>query len=214
MTLFPWMTERPPPESTLTEFAGLKRKNPALQVVIALGGWTFNDNGTIWQPVFSDIVSTESKRAKFISNLKTFMNRYGFDGVDLDWEYPGAPDRGGHEDDGVNFTKLLKEMRTAFDDMSGGHKEITFTAPTSYWYLRHFDIKASAEAFDAVNVMAYDLHGIWDANSPIGSTVLAHSNLTEINLALNLVWRNQVPAEKLVLGLGFYGRSFQLVDPS
>lgn len=204
----------PPPDSTLAEFAGLKRKNPALQVVIALGGWTFNDNGTIWQPVFSDIVSTESKRAKFISNLKAFMTRYGFDGVDLDWEYPGAPDRGGHEDDGVNFTKLLKEMRTAFDDMSGGHKEITFTAPTSYWYLRHFDIKASAEAVDAVNVMAYDLHGIWDANNPIGSTVLAHSNLTEINLALNLFWRNQVPAEKLVLGLGFYGRSFQLVDPS
>ncbi|TLD14866.1 hypothetical protein PspLS_10880, partial [Pyricularia sp. CBS 133598] len=136
-----------------------------------------------------DIVSSESKRAKFIDKLKTFMTRYGFDGVDLDWEYPGEPDRGGKPDDGVNFTKLLREMRKAFDGMAGGHKEITFTAPTSYWYLRHFDIKASAEAADAVNVMAYDLHGIWDANNPIGPTVLAHSNLTEINLALNLFWR-------------------------
>lgn len=212
--IIPMDDGNPPPESTLAEFAGLKRKNPSLKVVIALGGWTFNNNNTIWQPVFSDIVSSESNRAKFITNVKTFLTRYAFDGVDLDWEYPGAGDRGGHPDDGVNFTKLLQEMRTAFDGMTGGYKEISFTAPTSYWYLRHFDIKASAEAADAVNVMAYDLHGIWDANNPIGSTVLAHTNLTEINLALNLFWRNGVKAEKLVLGIGFYGRSFQLADPS
>lgn len=62
--------------------------------------------------------------------------------------------------------------------------------------------------------MAYDLHGIWDASNPIGSTVMAHSNLTEISLALDLFWRNNVPASKLNMGLGFYGRSFQLADPS
>lgn len=62
--------------------------------------------------------------------------------------------------------------------------------------------------------MAYDLHGVWDTNNPIGSTVLAHTNLTEIDLAFNLFWRNDVPAEKLNLGIGFYGRSFQLADPA
>ncbi|KAF7870544.1 hypothetical protein EAF04_004288 [Stromatinia cepivora] len=212
--IIPMDDGNPPPESTLAEFAGMKRKNPGLKVLIALGGWTFNDNGTIWQPVFSNVVSTKANRAKFISNVKSFLTRYGFDGVDLDWEYPGAGDRGGKPEDGIKFTKLLKEMRTAFDGMSGSYKEISFTAPTSYWYLRHFDIKASAEAADFVNIMAYDLHGIWDANNPIGSTVLAHSNMTEINLALNLFWRNDVPAPKLNMGIGFYGRSFQLADPS
>ncbi|KAL5040878.1 hypothetical protein BDW71DRAFT_212673 [Aspergillus fruticulosus] len=198
---------------TFTEFAGLKRKNPGLKVVIALGGWTFNDNGTIWQPVFSDLASTEEKRGRFIDQVLTFMNRYGFDGVDIDWEYPGAGDRGGHEGDGENLTKLMKQMRTAFDKSSTSHLEISFTAPTSYWYLRHFDIKASAEAADFVNLMAYDLHGVWDANNPIGSQVLAHTNLTEINRALDLFWRNDVPANKINMGLGFYGRSFQLADP-
>ena len=97
---------------------------------------TFNDNHTIWQPVFSDSVSTKSKRAKFINEIKNFLTDKGFDGVDFDWEYPGAPDRGGKPEDGVNFTKLLEELRTELDKMPGGHKEISFTAPTSYWVSR------------------------------------------------------------------------------
>ncbi|KPM42249.1 hypothetical protein AK830_g4355 [Neonectria ditissima] len=197
---------------TFTEFTALKRKNSALRAVVALGGWTFNDNNTIWQPVFSDLSSTKAKRAIFISELVKFMDRYGFDGVDIDWEYPGAPDRGGKPDDGENLTKLFKEMRTAFDNMSGRHKEISFTAPTSYWYMRHFDITASAKAVDYVNVMSYDLHGIWDSDNPIGSQVLAHTNLTEIDLALDLFWRNDIDPAKINLGIGFYGRSFQLAS--
>ncbi|EEU41819.1 uncharacterized protein NECHADRAFT_53983, partial [Fusarium vanettenii 77-13-4] len=178
---------------TFSQFTSLKRKNPSLKAVVALGGWTFNDNNTIWQPVFSDLSSTKEKRATFLDELLKFMNRYGFDGVDIDWEYPGAPDRGGKPDDGENLTKLFKEMRTTFDKTPGKRKEISFTAPTSYWYMRHFDITGSAEAVDYVNVMSYDLHGIWDANNPIGSKVLAHTNLTEIDLALDLFWRGADP---------------------
>ncbi|KAJ4319636.1 hypothetical protein N0V84_006272 [Fusarium piperis] len=199
---------------TFTEFTALKRKNPSLRAVVALGGWTFNDNHTIWQPVFSDLASTSAKRATFVSELVKFMDRYGFDGVDIDWEYPGAGDRGGKPDDGENLTKLFKDIRAGFDKMSGKHKEISFTAPTSYWYMRHFDLTASAKAVDYINVMSYDLHGIWDAENPIGSQVLAHTNLTEIDLALDLFWRNKVDPSKINMGIGFYGRSFQLADPS
>lgn len=199
---------------TFTEFTALKRKNPSLRAVVALGGWTFNDNHTVWQPVFSDLASTSAKRATFVSELVKFMDRYGFDGVDIDWEYPGAGDRGGKPDDGENLTKLFKDIRAGFDKMSGKHKEISFTAPTSYWYMRHFDLTASAKAVDYINVMSYDLHGIWDADNPIGSQVLAHTNLTEIDLALDLFWRNKVDPSKINMGIGFYGRSFQLADPS
>lgn len=40
---------------------------------------------------------------------------------------------------------------------------------------------------DWINLMSYDLHGIWDSKNPIGNQVLAHTNLTEIDLALDLV---------------------------
>ena len=134
-------------------------------------------------------------------------------GVDFDWEYPGAADRGGKKDDGVNFTKFLKELKDAISKESTKYI-VSFTAPSSYWYLRHFDINAMMEYVDYTNLMTYDLHGTWDSTNPIGSHVLAHTNLTEIKQALDLFWRNDVPANKVNLGLGFYGRSFQLSDPS
>lgn len=147
-----------------------------------------------------------------------FCSRYSFHlaniiGVDIDWEYPGAADRGGKNDDGINFTAFLKELRDAIGRESTNYI-VSFTAPSSYWYLRHFDIKAMMEYVDWTNLMTYDLHGTWDSTNPIGSHVLAHTNLTEIKQALDLFWRNDVPAEKVSLGLGFYRRSFQLADPS
>lgn len=54
------------------------------------------------------------------------------------------------------------------------------------------------------------LHGVWDRDNPIGSNIYGHTNLTEMRLAFDLFWRNDVPANKLNMGLGFYGRSFQL----
>jgi len=71
--------------SLFSDLTDLKKKNRALKTVVALGGWTFNDNGTESQPVFSNMVSSASNRAKFISNLLTFLRENAFDGVDFDW---------------------------------------------------------------------------------------------------------------------------------
>ncbi len=60
---------------------------------------------------------------------------------------------------------------------------------------------------DFVNLMTYDLFGSWDADSNwIGPHVYGHTNLTVIKEALNLLWRNGVPANQVNLGIGFYGR--------
>jgi chitinase len=67
-----------------SKMTALKRRNKALKVMIALGGWTFNDPGPT-QQVFSDMCSTEAKRSLFIANLLSFMRQYAFDGVDFDW---------------------------------------------------------------------------------------------------------------------------------
>ncbi|KAF3169076.1 hypothetical protein TWF751_007543 [Orbilia oligospora] len=187
----------------------LKSTYPGLEVWISVGGWTFNDNGTIWQPVFSDLASTQAKRRKFINSIIKFMIQYGFDGCDLDWEYPGAPDRGGHKADVENYVALMKETNDAFK----AHPKkfgLSFTAPTSFWYLRWFDLEKIHPNVDFINVMSYDLHGIWDSTNPIGAQVLGHTNMTEIDLALDLFWRTKVPSSKVHLGFGFYGRSFKL----
>lgn len=133
----------------------------------------------------------------------------GFDGIDIDWEYPGAPDRGGVKADTANYVELLKILRSTFS-ASGGDYGISFTAPSSYWYLRWFDLPGMIKYVDWINLMTYDLHGVWDANNPIGSIVQGHTNLTEIKAATELFWRVNVPPSKISMGIGFYGRSFTL----
>ncbi|KAJ1325255.1 chitinase [Microdochium nivale] len=199
------------PDKLFTDFTSLKKKNPGLKTIIAIGGWTHNDPGPL-QKVFSNMVSTQETRSRFIKNLMSFLRQNAFDGVDFDWEYPGADDRGGVPEDGVNFTQFLKELEEE-NNRQPKKYIVSFTVPTSFWYLRHFDLKA-IDYTDFVNVMSYDLHGVWDRDNPIGSYIYGHTNLTEMSLAFDLFWRNDVPANKLNMGLGFYGRAFQLADPS
>lgn len=163
----------------------VKSRNPDIKILIALGGWTFSDPGPS-QSIFPTLVSNAANRAIFIANLLRFLSEYGYDGVDFDWEYPGADDRGGSDQDAANYVLLLKELQAAINS-TGVNYLVTFTAPTSYWYLRHFDVKGMEQYVNWINLMSYDLHGVWDGNNPIGNKVLSHTNLTEIDLALNLV---------------------------
>jgi chitinase len=87
------------------------------------------------------MVSSKRTRETFIDNLFSFLREYAFDGVDFDWEYPGADDRGGVDTDGANFVTFLKELDDANKKQPVKYV-VSFTAPTSYWYLRHFDLKA------------------------------------------------------------------------
>ncbi|KAI1203503.1 hypothetical protein F5X97DRAFT_330179 [Nemania serpens] len=190
-------------------FTALKDSYKGLQTWISVGGWSFTDPGPTRQ-AFSDMASNSANRQKFISSIKSFMNTYGFDGMDIDWEYPGADDRGGVPADTANFVLLVKELKDSF-----GSKGLTVTLPTSYWYLQHFDVEAMQDHVDWFNLMAYDLHGTWDADSQfVGPYVAPHTNLSEIDLGLGLLWRAGVESSKVVLGQGWYGRSFTLKDPS
>lgn len=76
------------PESLFQEVTAIKTMKSgasALEVFIAIGGWTFFNNGTATQSLLSEISGTEDKRQMFADNLVKFMTRYGFDGVDIDW---------------------------------------------------------------------------------------------------------------------------------
>ena len=196
--------------SLYSRFTALKSKKSSLQTWISVGGWSFTDPGPT-QTAFSEMTSSSENRRKFISGLIKFMDTYGFDGIDLDWEYPGADDRGGKSQDTANYVSLAAELRAAF----GAKYGISMTLPTSYWYLQHFDLLGIQKSVDWFNLMAYDLHGIWDAQSKfVGPYIAPHTNITEIDLGLDLLWRSGVDPAKVVMGQGWYGRSFTLKDPS
>ncbi|GME48568.1 hypothetical protein CNMCM5793_006895 [Neofusicoccum parvum] len=191
----------------------LKRKDPGLKVFIALGGWTFNDPGPT-ATTFSDIARSEANQKAFFKSLISFMATYDFDGVDLDWEYPEADDRSGRPEDFANFPKMMANLKKALKG-SGGRDGVSITLPASYWYLQHFDIKKLVNSVDFFNMMTYDMHGTWDkGNKWTGAFLNAHTNLTEIEQSMDLLWRNDISPDKVVLGMAFYGRAFTATSPS
>lgn len=177
-----------------TQFTALK--SSTLQTWVAIGGWHFNDPGPT-QSTFSDIAASASNRATFISSLQSFMSQYGFRGVDIDWEYPGAPDRHGKLADTQNFVVLLREMRAAF----GTNYGISLTLPASYWYLRWFDPIAMEPYVNFFGLMTYDLHNPWDAEvKDVGSVIIGQTNIPEIyNWTLPL-WYDKIDPSNLGLG--------------
>ncbi|KAJ5946733.1 hypothetical protein N7454_003572, partial [Penicillium verhagenii] len=188
----------------------LKTAYAGLRVNVAIGGWNFNDPPSA--TYFSTMAGSYENRQTFIDSLILYLQKYGLDGVEIDWEYPAATDRGGDASDTDNFVTLLAEMREAFDAVNPGW-EITCTLPSSYWYMQNFDLQSMQKYISFFNMMSYDLHGMWDqGNKYTGSYLRGHTNLTEIDIGMDLLWRNNIDPKKVVMGMGFYGRSFRMSD--
>ncbi|KZM28624.1 chitinase [Ascochyta rabiei] len=177
---------------------------------IGIGGWEFSDTGAT-RYTWSQMASTKTNRAAFISSLQQFLEKWSFRGVDIDWEWPGAESRGGNPAiDMRNQIDLMIELRQAL-----GSRGLSLVLPAQYEYLKHLDPKALEAQVDHFNVLSYDLHGPWDATVPgEGALIKPHTDLKEIDTALNLFWFNDVNPAKINLGVANYGRGYTVADPS
>ncbi|OBT41937.1 hypothetical protein VE00_07465 [Pseudogymnoascus sp. WSF 3629] len=84
----------PHTEYMMSRIESIRILQEDIKIWVALGGWAFNDPGPT-QTTFSDIASSATNTDIFINSLVQMMNKYGFDGIDIDWEYPVADDRNG-----------------------------------------------------------------------------------------------------------------------
>ncbi len=103
--------------STYLPFTDLKSE--VMQTWIGIGGGGFTDPGSPTITTWSDMCSSATSRAAFISSLEDFMTTWGFQGVDLDWEYPAVVSRGGQPYDTANFVSLVQEMRASWGSRFG-----------------------------------------------------------------------------------------------
>ncbi|KAL4799437.1 glycoside hydrolase superfamily [Aspergillus venezuelensis] len=122
---------------------------------ITFRGWAMNDPGPT-RTTLSDIAASEVKQDVFFESLVSFIENNGFDGVDLDWEYPVADDRGGKPEDYKNFVNLLMRLRKRLNQMMRPIG-LSIKLPASYWHLRGFDIIHLEPHVDFLNTMTYDI---------------------------------------------------------
>lgn len=211
----------------------LKEKHPQIKILPSLGGATLSK----W---FSIASQTEESRATLIDSCVDLWingnytdadegeadNFAGvFDGVDLDWEFPayvdpdtGEPeDRSGNElsisaNDAENYALLAKEFRPALEDALGGETWVTAATPASPWTGDGYDFPALAEHLDWYAVMAYDLHGTWEDEVGYGAGIedKEWGVSDTVDMYINA---NGVDPRKVVLGVPFYGPSWDGVEP-
>ena len=92
----------------------MKKKNGALKISISVGGWNHASKG------FSDVVASEANMKKFVDQSIAFMRENGFDGLDMDWEYPGVASRGSNPEHKPAFTVLIQKLRAVSSSFEGG----------------------------------------------------------------------------------------------
>lgn len=189
----------------IQKLVGLKKKAPALKVLLSLGGWGGCET-------CSDVFSTYAGRKAFASSVKEVNAFFGTDGIDLDWEYPAIQGYPGHKygpHDKQNFTALIADLR----DSLGAQNEISFAAGGFQKFVDEaVEWDKVMPLIDRVNLMTYDLVNGYATttghHTPLYSTPQQKESA---NNAITALLQKGVPASKIVIGAAFYGRVWEAV---
>lgn len=187
----------------------LKKQNRQMKILLSIGGWTYS-------PKFAPIAATEAGRQKFASSAVKIVADYGFDGLDIDWEYTT------NEAETRNMILLLKACRKALDDYAdqhapGYHFLITIASPAGPQNYQKMDMKGIDPWVDSWHLMAYDYAGSWDSTSGYTANVFpspSNTVATKFNTdqAVSDYIKQGISPQKIVLGLPLYGRSFEATN--
>ncbi|ASI88885.1 glycosyl hydrolase family 18 protein [Vibrio mediterranei] len=212
----------------------LKQRNPDLKILPSIGGWTLSD------PFYS--FTDKANRDIFVASVKRFLNTWKFyDGVDIDWEYPGgdgaAPDLGDPVNDGPAYIDLMSELRAMLDELeaeTGREYELTSAIGVGHDKIEDVDYGKAIPYMDYIFAMTYDFYGGWN-NVPGHQAALYCGNFMRpgqcdgtgvdgegipykgpaytADNGIQLLLAQGVPANKLVLGAAMYGRGWTGVTP-
>lgn len=213
----------------------LKQRNPDLKIIPSIGGWTLSD------PFFD--FTTKANRDTFVASVKKFLNTWKFyDGVDIDWEFPGgggaAADLGDPVNDGPAYIALMAELRAMLDELeaeTGRTYELTSAIGVGYDKIEDVNYGEAIQYMDYIFAMTYDFYGGW--NNVLGhQTALNCGNFMRpgqcdgsgidengepykgpaytTDNGIQLLLAQGVPANKLVVGTAMYGRGWEGVLPS
>ena len=191
----------------------LRAKNTHLFVLLSVGGWS----GSTY---FSDVAATPSARRQFSTSCLGIVERYDLDGLDIDWEYPvTGGKRTDHKrtNDKKNLVLLLRQMRSDLDASEHGRHLLLTVASTGYRnHLNDLSLKEMSDILDWFNLMGYDFNEMqskrtshhsglfaWSAASKLDVDAIKYANS---DAAVQWYLDQGVPADKIVLGVPFYGQ--------
>ena len=194
-------------DSLLKDLASHDGTGTVFQLSIS-GGW--------YPQEFSDAAATAENRQRFARTAVDHVLNYGFDGIDIDWEYPDGTTR---SEDPHNFTLLLEAVRNELDSRVGSWTHLTMAgSPNPNIVDDAYEVSTISDYLDHVNVMTYDYHGDWSNDTNFNSPLHSPSGDPDGQQAWNAsdhmnYWASKpIAKSKLVMGMPFYGRSYSGVS--
>jgi chitinase len=190
----------------------LKKLYPHIKISISIGGWDYSDK-------FSDAALTDARRTAFADSVVDFIKRYGFDGVDIDWEYPvsgGMSGNSARPGDKTNFTLLMQKLREKLNARGvadGRAYLLSFAGGAGSHYISNTELAKLSQTVDFATIMTYDLHGLWDSSTDLNAPLFTPSEPSpqykiSANSAVKAWTSAGFPPSKLVLGVPFYGHIY------
>ena len=192
----------------IREFMSLRQQNPQIVLMAAVGGYNFGSE------TFSMLARNPIARTNFARNAVNFMRLHGFNGFDVDWEFPVG--EGGIPEDRQNFILLLRELRLHLN--ANGFVLSVAVAATQYATTRSYDVAGVSNNVDFINLMTYDFHGSWNEFTGIHGAFNFRQAEGFWQRGLNVqacvnLWLSQgADPRKLIVGIPFYGNSFTLAN--
>lgn len=206
-----------PYKGTLGQFKKLKASHPNTSFMVSVGGWTQS-------AAFHDVAATAEARELFAQSVVTYLRTWGFDGADIDWEYPGSArepdlvdnpnDTGtpqGDASEKESFTLLLKDLRTALDqagEADGQYYQLTAAVGASPQVIGQTEPVQYSQYLDFINLMTYDMHGAWDSQTNHQSPIYADDEISVDGIVRHFQALG-VDKQKLVVGSPFYSRGWK-----
>ncbi len=189
----------------------LELKNNGVRVLLCLGG-----GGT--SQAFSDIAADDVKLNNYISEIINLVVKYGFSGVDIDWEYPGYESSRPTAEDSANYVKMFKLLRAELDKVEDNNSSqllITSAIPGTSWGLDRYDVPELNKYLDYVNIMSYDLNNSSKSShlSPLYSVYDDGGFGFSSDWAVKEFTARGFLKSKLIIGVATYGKVYRLTGP-
>jgi chitinase len=202
-------------QANFKKLNALKLTNPNLKTLIAVGGWS-------WSGKFSDAALTDVSRTAFADSCVNFIVTYGFDGIDIDWEYPvsgGMSTNVTRPEDKTNFTLLLQTLRKKLDTqeaIDGKEYLLSFAGAPDIGFVNHTELGLIQSYVDYANLMTYDIHGTWDSYTDFNAPLYRNSDTSpqykwSVDEGVRTWINANFPKEKIVMGVPFYGYIYNSV---
>ena len=190
----------------IKKFQAFMQKHPEITPIVSVGGWGADG--------FSQAAATAEGRAAFVSDVLALMEKYGFRGVDIDWEYPGssAADIQSSPEDRDNYTLLLQAMRAGLDERTaqdGIPRRLCIAISSSPELIAYLDCVQIGATVDQVNLMTYDMQQD-DVTTHHTALYASREGAMCADTGVRACVAAGIPAERLMMGVAFYGHQWKL----